>query len=83
MRGTIGDGHFPDVNAVLPKGPPAFAIAVNVELLAELLSVIGKILSAETRKVTLAFWKPDVPMAVVAKDQATGVCLDGLLMPLT
>jgi hypothetical protein len=83
LRGTLGDGHFPDVDAVLPQGPPVFAIRVNVELLAGLLGVVGKLLGAGTRKVTLAFWKPDVPMAVVAKDEATGVCLDGLLMPLT
>ena len=77
------DGRFPDWTSIIPKTAPAFSINVNPEFLANLLTVIAKILSQDNRKVTLAFWKPDHPMAVVAKDEATGMCLDGLLMPLT
>ena len=60
-----------------------FTIAVNPEYLANLLTAIAAMLGDDTRRVTLAFWTPDAPMAVVAKDATTGLCLDGMLMPLT
>jgi DNA polymerase III sliding clamp (beta) subunit (PCNA family) len=85
-RGFVSDridGHFPDWTQIIPKTPPAFTIVVNPELLANLLTAISHILGDETQRVTLCFWKPDAPMAVVAKDAAIGLCLDGLLMPLT
>jgi hypothetical protein len=77
------DGRFPDWNQVIPKGPPAFAIRVNPELLANLLTAMSQMLGEDCQTVTLCFWKPETPLGVVAKDSATGLCLDGLLMPLT
>jgi hypothetical protein len=77
------DGRFPDWTQIIPKTAPAFTIKVNPTYLANLLTAVSHMLGDESQGVTLAFWKPDVPMAVVAKDAATGLCLDGLLMPLT
>jgi hypothetical protein len=82
-RGRTVSGRYPDVNQVLPKGKPVFTIKVNPEYLADLLSVLSRMLAEDNQGVTLAFWKPDVPMAIVAKDSKSGVCFDALLMPLT
>jgi hypothetical protein len=77
------DGRFPDWTTIIPKGSPAFAIRVNPKFLADLLIAMSQMLGEDCQTVTLCFWKPDTPMGVVAKDSATGLCLDGLLMPLT
>src|SRR5262249_12463685 len=77
------DGRFPDWTTIIPKAAPTFTIKVNPTYLANLLTAVSHMLGDENQNVTLCFWKPDVPMAVVAKDAATGLCLDGLLMPLT
>jgi hypothetical protein len=76
------DGRFPDWKQVLPKKPPSFSIAVDPEKLAELLKTVQGMIG-ESKKVTLAFWKDNEPMAVVARNPDNGLCLDGILMPLT
>jgi hypothetical protein len=77
------DGRFPDWTAILPKEKPRFTVRVNPELLAELLSNVSRMLDPESQSVTIAFWTPDQPIAVVAKDRLNGLCLDALLMPIT
>jgi hypothetical protein len=76
------DGRFPDWRQALPKKPPAFSIAVDPEKLADLLKTVQGMIG-ESHKVVLAFWKDNEPLAVVARNQETGLCLDGILMPLT
>jgi hypothetical protein len=76
------DGRFPDWRTILPKGAPVFAIKVNPEYLIDVLATVRAMLAEDNQAVTLCFWKPSAPMAVVAKDGTSGVCLDGLLMPL-
>jgi hypothetical protein len=80
-KGRVVDKRFPDVNQVLPQGKPVFTIRVNPHHLATLLEVLNRLLADEPA-VTLAFWRPDQPMAIVAKDRAAGICYDALLMPL-
>jgi Zn finger protein HypA/HybF involved in hydrogenase expression len=75
--------RFPDWRQILPKRGPAFTIYVNPDYLAELLKTVKSMLGDEDQKVLLAFWSDTEPLAVVAKDRLTGLCLDGLLMPLT
>src|SRR5262249_9114570 len=77
------DGHFPDWKQVLPKDPPRFTVRVNPEYLAELRTNVARMLDQESKSVTIAFWSPDQPIAVVTKDRLTGLCLDALLMPIT
>jgi hypothetical protein len=81
-KGTTIGGRFPDVSTILPKGKPAFVIRVNPHYLATLLEVLNRLLADEPA-VSLAFWRPDQPMAIVAKDRTAGICYDALLMPLT
>jgi hypothetical protein len=76
------DGRFPDWRQVLPKKPPAFSIYVDPERLADLLKTVQGMIG-ESHKVTLAFWKDSEPLAIVAREPETGLCLDGIIMPLT
>jgi DNA polymerase III sliding clamp (beta) subunit (PCNA family) len=76
------DGRFPDWTQVLPKRGPAFTIYVNPDLLVDILTAVKQMIG-EQKKVTLAFWTDAEPMAVVAKSAETGLCIDGLVMPLT
>jgi DNA polymerase III sliding clamp (beta) subunit (PCNA family) len=77
------DGRFPDWTTVIPKEKPRFTVRVNPEMLAGLLTNVSRMLDAESQSVTIAFWTPDRPIAVVAKDRVTGLCIDSLLMPIT
>jgi DNA polymerase III sliding clamp (beta) subunit (PCNA family) len=77
------DGRFPNWRQVLPKRPPAFTIYANPDYLAELLKTVSGMLGGETKRVTLAFWSDNEPLAFVARDRESGLCLDGILMPLT
>jgi hypothetical protein len=81
-KGEVIEGRFPDVAQVLPKGKPHFVIRVNPHYLATILDVLNKLLADEPA-VSLAFWKPTEPMAIVAKNRTNGICYDCLLMPLT
>jgi DNA polymerase III sliding clamp (beta) subunit (PCNA family) len=76
------DGRFPDWTQVLPKRGPAFTIYVNADLLVDILTAVKQMID-ESDKVTLAFWSDTEPLAVVAKSAETGLCIDGLVMPLT
>jgi DNA polymerase III sliding clamp (beta) subunit (PCNA family) len=76
------DGRFPDWTQVLPKCGPAFTIYVNPDLLVDILTAVKQMIG-ESDKVTLAFWSDTEPLAVVAKSAESGLCIDGLVMPLT
>src|SRR6516164_4096439 len=76
------DGRFPDWTQVLPKRGPAFTIYVNPDLLFDILTAVKQMIG-EQDKVTLAFWSDTEPLAVVAKSAESGLCIDGLVMPLT
>jgi DNA polymerase III sliding clamp (beta) subunit (PCNA family) len=76
------DGRFPDWTRILPKRGPAFTIYVNPDLLVDILTAVKQMIG-EYDKVTLAFWTDAEPLAVVAKSAETGLCIDGLVMPLT
>jgi hypothetical protein len=77
------EGRFPDWTQVLPKRKPLFSVCVNPELLADLLTNVARMLDEHNKSVTIAFWSPEEPIAVVAKDKQNRLCLDAMLMPLT
>jgi hypothetical protein len=83
------DGKFPDTKAVIPGGQPDAVVAVDAELLIELLQVAKQFTGDDgPKRVVLELRRnprcPDAGIPVVVRAQnADGQRFTGLLMPLT
>ena len=76
-----GEGRFPDVDAVLPKTPALFSIAVDPILLASILTAASKVQHPDACKVQLLFWNATSPMGIICQGP-DGITFDAMLMPL-
>ncbi len=83
MRGTapLLDGHFPNVDLVLPKTVPLARFVVNPDYLASICQIASAI-DPEVRRIELLFYGDGRPMGLVARN-GSGQTMDALLMPLT
>jgi hypothetical protein len=83
-QGGLLEGRFPEIERVLPGNEAKFTIAVNPQLLAELLMIAKHMCGEGNQRVLLHFYGPEVPMGMSFQSgEHGGVFVDALLMPLT
>jgi hypothetical protein len=76
------EGRFPDFDVVLPKKKAQVAFTANATLMADLLQVAATFTRGQEGSVTFYYWKPDVPIALLARNELGQEFL-GLLMPMS
>lgn len=84
---NVLEGRFPDVESVLPKGPPLVTVHLNpaylIALLQAAMEVTGDSAQAKNGgpRVALRYYGKDKPVGVTA--HSPDVTFDGMIMPLT
>jgi hypothetical protein len=85
LRATNGDGHWPNIDEVLPKTPPVCEIIIDAHLFADLIDVAGAFSPLDHKipngSVTLRYWSPDQPMLLATNNGSE--FFTGLIMPCT
>ena len=81
LRGSLVEGRYPDVRAVLPRKAAPVAIRVDARLLASLLMSMAAVRSDGDQWVDLHFYGSKTPMGLSWRD-ANGMTADAILMPL-
>ena len=80
ITGTVGEGRFPNTDAIIPKKGPLYSVRFSPSLMIALLEV-AKAISPE-QGVDLHFWGPDKPLALTLRTEE-GQTLDALIAPLS
>jgi hypothetical protein len=82
MQLRAADGHFPDIQSVVPKGPPVVSWAVSVDLLKRICAVLS---GMDCERARFLLWGAERPLAVIAQSEDGGVGLNVelLFMPLS
>ena len=81
----FGEGRFPAIDMVIPKGEPVVKVLVDAKRLAALLSVLadlGATNGDDISSVELAIYPKNAPVRLTGRTD-DGYTLDALLMPLS
>lgn len=78
--------RFPNINQILTVNStaPRMTVHLDPDLLIDMLKAAKAVMQgSESKRVTLHFWAPDKPFAVVAHPPEGGVFFDGVMMPFS